>query len=176
MKRNLLSVLILALLIVNIVMTAIMMFSVTGAMKSTTKLVGKIATVLDIELATDQSEELISIENIDNYTISDTMTIPLKDDYSEESSGKTQTHYAMVRVTLYMNKKHEDYAKYGTTESLKAKEDIIRSEITSVISSHTLEELKSDPEGIYAEITASLQKIYNSKFIYKVACGEVKYQ
>ncbi len=170
MKKNLLSVLILALLIVNIVMTAIMMFSVTGAMKSTSKLVGKIATVLDIELAIDQSNEAVSIENVEPYTIGDTMTIPFKDG----EDGKS--HYLQASLIVYMNKKHDDYAKYGVATDLAAKEDMIKSEIISVINSHTIDEFKTDSEGIYAEITANLQKMYNSKFIYRVACVDVKYQ
>ena len=44
MKKNLISVIILALLIVNIVLTAIMMFSVTGASKKTAALVDNIGT------------------------------------------------------------------------------------------------------------------------------------
>lgn len=170
MKKNLLSILILALLVVNLVMTAVMMFSVTGAMKSTTALVGKIATVLDIELATDPGEEMVPIEDTATYTIADTMTIPLKD----EGDGKD--HYAMMKVTLYMNTKHEDYKKYGSPEELLAREEMIKSEIISVVRSHTMEELKSDSEGIYAEIVAKLQKMYNSRFVYRVACGDVKYQ
>ncbi len=171
MKKNILSILILALLVVNIVMTAIMMFSVTGAMKSTTTLVGKIATVLDIELATGQDEENVSIENTATYTISETMTIPLK-----TSGDDTKDHYALMKVTIYMNTMHEDYEKYGTAEQLAARQEMIKSEIISVVRSHTLEEFKSDSEGIYAEIVAKLQKMYNSRFIYKVACGDVKYQ
>ena len=50
MKKNLLSILILALLIVNIVLTSIMMFSVVGASKKTTQLVTDIASVLKLEL------------------------------------------------------------------------------------------------------------------------------
>lgn len=175
MKKNILSILILALLVVNIVMTAIMMFSVTGAMKSTTTLVGKIATVLDIELASSQDEENVSIENTQVYTIAEAMTIPLKT--SEVKDGETpKDHYAMMKVTIYMNTKHEDYEKYGTAEQLSAREEMIKSEIISVVRSHTLEEFKNDSEGIYAEIVAKLQKMYNSRFIYKVACGDVKYQ
>ncbi len=178
MKKNILSMLILALLIVNIVMTAIMMFSVTGAMKSTTTLVGKIATVLDIELATGADEENVSIENTATYTIADTMTIPLKSSIETDGEGneKEKEHYAMMKVIIYMNTQHEDYKKYGAAEELTAREEMIKSEIISVVRSHTLEEFKSDSEGIYAEITAKLQKMYNSRFIYKVACGDVKYQ
>lgn len=173
MKKNLLSILILALLIVNLVMTAIMMFSVTGAMRSTSALVGKIATVLDIELAVDPGSETISIEDTATYTIADTMTIPLKD---EGTGGDGKDHYALMKVTLYMNTKHEDYAKYGMPEKLMEREEMIKSEIISVVRSHTRDEFKNDSEGIYAEIVSRLQKMYNSRFIYRVACGDVKYQ
>ncbi len=175
MKKNVLSILILALLVVNIVMTAIMMFSVTGAMKSTTALVGKIATVLDIELATSQDQDNVSIEDTAIYTLTDTMTIPLKASVGADGES-SKDHYALMKVTIYMNTQHEDYEKYGTSEQLAAREEMIKSEIISVVRSHTLEEFKSDSEGIYAEIVAKLQKMYNSRFIYKVACGDVKYQ
>lgn len=176
MKKNVLSILILALLVVNLVLTAIMMFSVTGAMKSTTALVGKIATVLDIELATDQSSSNVSVEDTATYTIADTMTIPLKASPVAEGEKESKDHYVMMKVTIYMNSKHEDYEKYGTVEQLVAREEMIKSEIISVVRSHTIEEFKADTEGVYAEIVAQLQQLYNSKFIYRVASGDVKYQ
>ena len=171
MKKNLMSVLILALLVVNLVMTAIMMFSVSGAMKSTTALVGKIATLLDIELASDQGGEPSSLEDMDTYTIAEAMTIPLK-----PQEGDDKDHYAMIKVTLYMNKKHEDYDKYGSAEELAAREEMLKSEIITVVRAHTLDEFKNDEESIFAEILSSIQKLYASKFIYRVACSDVKYQ
>ena len=50
MKKNLLSILILVLLIVNIALTVVMMISVTGTNKKTGELVTSIATVLNLEL------------------------------------------------------------------------------------------------------------------------------
>ena len=52
MKKNLMSVLILALLIVNIVLTVITMVSVTSTNKKTASVVNSIATVLNLELNT----------------------------------------------------------------------------------------------------------------------------
>ncbi len=49
LKKNLLSIIILALLVVNLVMTAIMMFSVINVSNKNAKLVGDIAAVLSIE-------------------------------------------------------------------------------------------------------------------------------
>ncbi len=50
MKKNLLSVLILALLIVNIALTGIMMFSTLSANKKTVQLVDQIAAILNMEV------------------------------------------------------------------------------------------------------------------------------
>ena len=43
MKKNLLSIVILALLIVNVVLTSVMLFSVTGTMKKTANLIDSIS-------------------------------------------------------------------------------------------------------------------------------------
>ena len=50
MKKNLLSVIILALLVVNIVLTSIMMVSVMGTMKKSSKLIDGISSALALEV------------------------------------------------------------------------------------------------------------------------------
>ena len=50
MKKNLLSVLILVLLVVNIILSVVMMTSVIGTNKKTGELITSIASVLKIEL------------------------------------------------------------------------------------------------------------------------------
>ena len=98
MKKNLMSILILALLVVNIVLTSIMMFSMMGANKGTTELVKKIATVINLELNPGGSEPEVPISDMVPYNIADSMTIMLK------STDDTQ-HYMQLSVTLQMNKK-----------------------------------------------------------------------
>ena len=50
MKKNLISIVILALLIVNIVLTAVMMFSVTSTNKKTAALVTDVAAAINLDL------------------------------------------------------------------------------------------------------------------------------
>ncbi len=169
MKKNLMSILILALLVVNIVLTAIMMFSVTGAMKSTTALVGDIAAVLALELDLGGADSnRPSMEDTVVYDIADVLTTNLKDD------GSGQVHYAAVAVSLQLDSKHEDYKKYGAAEAMAAKDSIIRAAIVEVISSHTLAEFQTDTDGIRNEILAKLQKTYQSDFIFDVVFSDVK--
>ena len=97
MKKNLMSVLILALLIVNIVLTVITMVSVTSTNKKTASVVNSIATVLNLELNTsgdDTAEKEVSIDDTAVYNIEDSMTIPLR----KGEDGKE--HYALVSVSL----------------------------------------------------------------------------
>ncbi|MBQ7507383.1 MAG: flagellar basal body-associated protein FliL, partial [Lachnospiraceae bacterium] len=76
MKKNMISVLILALLLVNLVMTALMMLSVYPQAQKTNELIGKIAQAIDLELSSGQitTSSTIPIEDIETYAIADTMT------------------------------------------------------------------------------------------------------
>lgn len=166
MKKNLMSILILALLVVNIVLTSIMMFSVVGANKSTTELVKKIATAINLELNPGGSETEVPISDMVPYNIADAMTIMLK------STDENQ-HYMQLSVTLQMNKKNKDYKKYA--ETLATNEQVIKGCINEVISSHTLEEVQNDMDSLRSEILARIQREYNnSEFIYKVVFSDVK--
>ncbi|MED9902626.1 MAG: flagellar basal body-associated FliL family protein [Lachnospiraceae bacterium] len=165
MKRNLISILILALLVVNVVLTAIMMFSVAGAMKSTTALVSRIAAVLDLELNLETDGNELAMSDTIAHNIADSMTIPLK------GSGEEQ-RYAVIAVSLQLDKTNKDYEKYA--EGLLNNESLIKGEIIEVVSSHTLEEFQNDTDGIRNEILARLRKMYDSDFIYKVVFSDVK--
>ncbi|MBR6004032.1 MAG: flagellar basal body-associated FliL family protein [Lachnospiraceae bacterium] len=170
MKKNLISILILALMVVNVVLTAIMMFSVTGTAKKTNALVSNIASVLNIELSEseEEGEEGVSIADSEAVDIGDTLTIPLK----KGDDGKD--HFYLVDVTLYMNKKHEDYETFNPTVTSSI--SLFKSIIIEVISSHTLEEAQSNPEQMRNEILSRIQSEYNSTFIYKVTFSNIMYQ
>lgn len=165
MKKNMMSILILALLIINIVLTAIMMFSIVGTAKKTSALIDDIASVLKLELdnqgATGEAAVAeVPIDDVATYNIEGELTIPL----AQGADGKP--HYYLVAVTLSMNTKDKGYKKYG--EGLAEKEQLIKGEIVSVISSHTLEEVQQDSDSIRMEILERIQNLYDSKFIYNV--------
>lgn len=170
MKKNLISILILALMVVNVVLTAMMMFSVTGTAKKTSALVDKIATALNIELTNYEEEEVHEIQMADivTFDIEDQMTIPLK----KGEDGKD--HYYLVNVSLLINSKHEDFEAFNPT--VANNKSLFKSIIIEVIGNHTLDEVLDDPEGLRTEILAKIQEAYNSDFIYKVAFSNIMYQ
>lgn len=173
MKKNLLSILILALLIVNIVMTAIMMFSITGMTKSTTALVKDIASAVKLDLSEGTEEEAaaaVPMEDTEVHAIESQMTIPLK--MGEDG----MQHYAQVAVSLSMNTKDEGYKKYGAT--IATKESLIQDQIFAIFGTHTMEECQSpeNQEMIKQEIVKKVQEMYDSKFVYQVNFSDIKIQ
>lgn len=157
MKKNLISIVILALLIVNIVLSSITLFSVFGTNKKTAALVTDIAAAVSLETGI-QSEVQVPMADVVTYDIAE-MTIPLKNG----EDGKA--HYALVSVTLSMNSKDEDYATYS---DLTVRESLIKGEINTVFSQYTLEQAKGNSQMIEEEILERVQTLFNSKFIYDV--------
>ena len=161
MKRNLLSVLVLALLVVNIVLTAILMFSVVGTNNKVASLVTDIGTILQLEMggANGEAEEL-HVEDIEMYNIPESMTIHLK----TAEDGKD--HYCIVSVALSVNTKHDDYKKHG--ETIGNYESLIKGEVDQVIGNYTKEEAEANKEAIADEILTRIQDLYDSTFIVDV--------
>ena len=171
MKKNLLTVLILALLLVNIILTAVLMFSISGTNKQTAKLVANIATVLNLEMnepGESEVKEEISLKDTATFAITGSMTIPLAGD-----SADNKTRYIMFDVALSMNKKHADYKNYGAT--ILDWETQIKDVITSVVSRHTENECRNNLEGLKEEILDAIQELFGSDFIYKVGISEVMF-
>lgn len=172
MKKNLISIIILALLVVNVILTSVMLFSVSGTMKKTSALIDGIAMALSLELGEDitarAEEEHVSMEDTAVHQIADEMTIPL----SVGADGKD--HFCQVSVSLSMNTKADGYKEYGTT--IADKEDLIKGEIVSAIGSYTIEEAKADTDAIRKDILKRVQKLYDSEFVYDIVFREIFFQ
>ena len=172
MKKNMLSVLILALLIVNVALTSIMMFTMMGTNKKTAKLIDGISTALSLEI-TDPSEEgveaeaEVAMEDIKVHQIPDQLTIGL----AKGADGKS--HYCVVSISLSLNTKDPDYEKYSAT--LGDNEDMIKDKIFQVVGSHTIEEAESNTDGLREEILEAIQQMYGSKFVYNIVFRDIMF-
>lgn len=169
MKKNLISIIILALLIVNIVLTAIMMFSVTSTATKTSALVDNITRALNLELTAkgDAGASAVPISDIATYDIAE-MTIELQQDAEGEQ------HFFVGSITLSMNTKDKDYKTYGG--DMESRESLIKSEITDVISSYTVEDARSNQDTIKSEILERIQTLFNSEFVFNVAFSDILIQ
>lgn len=169
MKKNLLSIIILSLLVVNIALTVVMMLSVMKTNSATGALVSDIAGVLQLELDNGKDgAPSVSLADTQVYSLSDSMTITLKRD-----EGETSDHYCIISVSLSMDMTNEDYATYS--ESMASMEGIIKNEIISVVGNYTLAEARVSQQRMCDEILERLQAMFDSQFIYKVSFGQMMF-
>lgn len=171
MKKNLLSVLILVLLIVNIALTSVMMISVIGTNKKTAELVTSIATVMNLELYSPGGTAVtdVPLENTDTYTMQELM-IPLK---LSETDAKQS--YMIFTLSLSQNTKNKDYKSMGGAENMAKWESQILDVVNSVVGEHTLEECQNSFDDIRAEMLTEIQRLFGSDFIFKVGISGVKF-
>lgn len=171
MKKNLISIVILALLVVNIVLSSITLFSVSGTNRKTAALVTDIAAAINLDLGGQTEEEkqevTVSMADVVTYDITD-LTVPLKKGENDEKE-----HYAMLSVTLSMNSKDKDYKTYG---DLSARESLIKGEINDAVSQHTADEARENSHAIEEEILQRVQAMFDSQFIYDVTFSSILIQ
>lgn len=180
MKKNLLSVLILVLLIVNIALTSVMMISVIGTNKKTAELVTSIATVMNLELYSPDGTAVtdVPLEDTDTYTMQELM-IPLKlsDEIAEDGAVVTSQKqtYMIFTLSLSQNKKHKDYKNMGGAEKMAQWESQILDVVNSVVGKHTLEECQKAFDSIRVEMLTEIQRLFGSDFVFKIGVSGVKF-
>jgi len=172
MKKNLLTVLILALMIVNIVLTTVIMVSVISANRKTAELVGNIATALNLEWSVPGSEgdaeSAVSLENTEIYPLPESMTIPL-------TTSDGSDCYFIFDLSLSMDKKGDGYKKLGESITSGSFDSLIKDKVTSIVGAHTEEECRNDLESIRAEILQAIQELTGYKFVYRVNISGTKF-
>lgn len=167
MKKNLMSVLILALLVVNLVLTAITMISIVPSAKQSNALISEVCTALDLELASGRNANLSSvpIENLVSYEMDAAVTVNLKDSEGEDGKG----HYAIVKVVVSLDNSNEDYKALGEEGIVAGKYDSnIKNIVNDVVRNFTYEEFKEDPKPAAKEILEKLQGFLDSNVVVDV--------
>ena len=77
MKKNLISVLILALVLANLILTAILTFTIVPQTKKSNELINQVCSAIDLELESG-SNITVPIENIEVYNIVDQFTLQIE--------------------------------------------------------------------------------------------------
>lgn len=165
MKKNILTIIILAIVLINAILTGVLIFVIVPASNKTARLVNKVAQVIDLELEeTDKGKE-ISVADLVTYKIDDELTVNLK------KSSDGQTHYALVPVSLSMNSKHADYQIYS--ERMKDYEGVIKEIIADEIRKYTNDEVLDKKNEIKNAVLTRLHEYFKSDFITNVNFGNM---
>lgn len=165
MKKNLLSVLVLALVLVNVILSAVMMFSVLSTNRKTAALVNSVTSILSLELDQPgtEAEKEVPMSDLAFWSVDGKMTIPLVSD-----DGKN--HYIVFdEVAFSMNTKEKGYKTYGEDVTAGVYASVIKDAITSTVNQYTVEECTNNFDAIKDEILESVKALFDKDFIYSVA-------
>ena len=170
MKKNLITVITLALVVVNLVLTVVLTITIIPETQKANELITKVCSAIDLDFESGSATSAanIPIEQIEVYNIEDSMTINLK----QGEDGKD--HFAVITVSLSLDTKNEDYK--DLQPQVSEKEKLIKAEINNVVSQYTLEEIKSNQSAVQQEILKDLQKMFASDFIVAVGFPDAQYQ
>lgn len=157
MKKNILAIIILAATIVNVVLSAVMLFTIIPKAQRTDALIQKIVTILDLELENPDAADYadVPVEDRHIYKLTDEIIVNLA---LEE--GDTKNSYAQVEVSLVLNKKAESYETVQPL--LENYESIIKSIVSEEVSKYTADDLGNGKRDIEKSILERLRTEFKS--------------
>ena len=160
MKKNLITVIILALCVVNLILNVMLVFVCMPSAKKTNNLITEIASVLNLELESKSDQPTVALENMATYDV-EAQVVNLKDD------GSGENHYVQVGLTLGLDSSSDDYEKLIAVITTGPVFD----EARNVIQNYTVDEVKNQEtqDKIKQQILVNLQKKYGTQCIYSVS-------
>ncbi|MCR4694214.1 MAG: flagellar basal body-associated FliL family protein [Pseudobutyrivibrio sp.] len=175
MKKNLITVIILALVVVNLVLTVLLCVSIIPETKKANELIVKVCDAIDLDLQAGDTAGSLSVDVKDmvNYPVKggETLTINLAD------SGDGSAHYAVLGISLSLDSTNEEYANLGDgAGNLTDYDSVITDTINKVVSSHTLEDMKNSEAVVKEEILEELQTLFKNAVIVRVNFSSATYQ
>ncbi len=171
MKKNLITVLIFALCLINLVFNILLVFVFMPSANKTNKLITDIAKVLDLELASQPGAYGgVGIGDLDQYQLEQGNAINLASD------GSGVVHALQFGVTINLNTLAEDYddVKKNVEASTSMIYDICRDTIgkytyTQVIDTEVQKQIKEELLVQLKEMFGTNECIYSVSFYNWVA-------
>ena len=172
MKKNLMSVLILALVLVNLLLTSILTITILPQTKKSNELINQVCSAINLELQSGEVTDVsqIPVDQLATYSLETEFMVNLKD------SGDGKQHIAQLSVSIYMDKENKDYKTYGTEAKLAEHQNLIENEINRTVNEYTIDDMTNNQQGVQDAITKNLQKLYNSDFIVGVGFTKITCQ
>lgn len=165
MKKSMLNVITLALVLINLVLTVILTFSLVSTNNKTNTLIGKVAEIIDLDVAgvtesnTGSSSSIADITYVDVTNGDDTDIIV---SFIENS----KTRYAVLTVSLGLDTKAKDYETVSTAVTNGMK--VVVNEVTNEANKYTYSTISASKATIEANLLATLQDTFQTETITSV--------
>ena len=162
MKKNLMSVLILALTFANLILTALLIFTVLPETKKANNLIEKVCSAVDLDLNSGAANGTsnIPVDQQEIYKVSEGEDITT----NLAKGGDSRAHYAVMNVSLVLNTKSDNYKKY-TQEFLKSQDDTIKNNIIKVVGSYSYDDFDTKTDEIRETILSDMQELFGKDYV-----------
>ncbi len=164
MKKNILTIIILAATLVNLTLSALMLFVYLPNAQKMNTMITKVCQAITLELENPlppSEEDAVAATDLETILIGTNMPINLT-----SSEGM---YYAQVTASVVLNKKAEGYK---TVQPLiEPQAELIKEIIQEKISVLTIENFQTSKAIVRQEILETLQQKYDTECIYDVVFG-----
>lgn len=164
MKKNLITVLILAISIINLVFNIILFFVFMPSVAKTNKLIGDISEVLDLELASQSAASAgqVDVNNLVEFKLDEGSPINLASD------GDDELHALKYGITIKLDKTAKDYEKINT--ALSTSTSYIYDMTRDVVGQYTYDQVidVNVRKEIKEKLLAEFKEYFNTECIYSV--------
>lgn len=167
MKKNILTIIIMALTLINVVLSAVIIFAIVPTSNKTNRIITRVAQVIDLELESPENGAAqIAVSDIETYKIADKLTMNLKKSDKDD-------HYAIAYVSLSINKKHDDYSELNPL--IGQYENEMKEIVTDEFSRYTIDNVRENKDKIKEQVLIRIQELFKSDFIINVSFGNILY-
>ncbi len=172
MKKNLMSVLIMALVFVNVVLSAVIMITLVPATKQANQLIEEVCGAIELELDSGK------VFNPNTIPVEQTDVVELTDEPATYTLRKTGTdsNYCTTKVAITLNKEDSDYEEKKPL--IAGREGLLKDIVSSTFPKYSYEEVMSTEgqERLRDDILQQMQELFDSDFIIAVTLSETNYQ
>ena len=163
MKKNLITVLIFALCLINLVFNILLVFVFMPSATKTNKLITEIAAVLDLELASQQNDNEFDVSNIEVFQLEQGNPINL----AQDSSG--EIHMVQYGISINLDTTSSDYSK--VLANMQKSTSLIYDITNDIIGKYSYNQVidVSVKKQIKEEIQKSLKEAFNTECIHSIS-------
>lgn len=171
MKKNITTVIVMALVTLNVVLTAIIMFVMVPSLNKVNTLVTKVSNIIDLEVENpEETDEEVALSDREDKTITQKILITLK------SNDDNKTHFvAMDSVAITLNKKADSYD--DVSEAFDSNITYIQDIITNIYSQYSFSDAQVSGAEVKTEVLKQISEHFgNADCFMSIAFGNLRFQ
>lgn len=172
MKKSMLNVITLALVLINLILTVLLTFSLVSTNNKTNNLISKVSQIIDLDVGnvTVPGSSASAIEDITFVDVKNNDSTDITVSYTD--SGKT--HYVVLNVSIGLNSKAKDYETKMT--SLENSMKIIVSQVNTEALKYSYNEVTANKTTIENNLLTYLQDLFETDMITSVTLTKMVVQ